>query len=148
MLIREAVESDLIACHAVFIASVVAVGEEFYSREEKGDWVGRFPFEELVARFEKFRYWVAEEDGVVIGFIGIDPERRYVDTMFVHPDYQGRGVSKALFEALKGWAVSEGYEEIFLEASRNAKGIYEKWGFVESEFDGVREGCLGMRLGL
>ncbi len=133
MIVRDAVESDWIACHAVFIAAVAGIGDEFYSDEEKRAWIDRFPPEELLARMGRFPHWVVEIDEVVAGFAALEVEKSYVDTMFVHPDFQGRGVGKALMERVLEAAREARLERVTLKAARNALEFYKGFGFVPFE---------------
>lgn len=143
--VRDAVESDWIACHAVFIAAVAAVGEEFYSEEEKRAWIDRFPAEELLARMGRFPHWVAEVDGVVGGFAALETEKGYVDTMFVHPEYQGKGIGAALMSRVLESARETGVRRVTLKASRNAEAFYGRFGFVSIGAD-CEDPCEWMAL--
>lgn len=58
----------------------------------------------------------------------------YLGFMYTHPSYRGKGVNKAIVEALKDWSKSKGLTEIRLTVYKdNAKAIkaYEKAGFRE-----------------
>ena len=46
--------------------------------------------------------WVAEEDGRVVGFAAIGDDT--LGHIYVHPDYQGRGIGIALLEQGEGAA--------------------------------------------
>ena len=43
MIVRDAVDSDLIPIYSTFIGSVMGVDEKFYDEQAKRDWVNRFP---------------------------------------------------------------------------------------------------------
>ena len=51
----------------------------------------------------------------------------YLCDIVVHPDYQGRGIGKALVERLK--ALSAGHRKIILYANPGKEGFYRKLGF-------------------
>jgi GNAT superfamily N-acetyltransferase len=46
--------------------------------------------------FANAAFWVWEEDGVVQGFAVADPRDGTIFGMFIHPDYEGRGIARAL----------------------------------------------------
>ena len=46
--------------------------------------------------FENAAFWVWEEDGAVQGFAVADPRDGTIFGLFVHPDYEGRGLAQAL----------------------------------------------------
>lgn len=131
MNLRAADDTDWIACHAVFVASVVGIGEA-YTEEEKRAWVDRYPAETARERMEAFLHWVVEKDGVVIGFAGFDPSRNYLEAMFVHPEYQGLGAGKLLMERVVEEARSLGLPEIRLRASKVSERFYGKFGFEDT----------------
>lgn len=51
----------------------------------------------------------------------------YIADVAVHPDYQGRGLGKALIEKLV--ALASGHKKILLYANPGAEGFYAKLGF-------------------
>lgn len=58
----------------------------------------------------------------------------YLGFMYTHPTYRGKGVNKAIVEALKDWSRTKGLSEIRLTVYKdNTKAIkaYEKAGFRE-----------------
>lgn len=46
--------------------------------------------------FENATFWVWEEAGAVQGFSVADPRDGTIFGLFVHPDYEGRGLARAL----------------------------------------------------
>lgn len=46
--------------------------------------------------FANAAFWVWEEDGVVQGFAVADPRDGTIFGLFIHPDYEGRGLGQAL----------------------------------------------------
>jgi len=46
--------------------------------------------------FENATFWVWEEGGAVQGFSVADPRDGTIFGLFVHPDYEGRGLARAL----------------------------------------------------
>jgi GNAT superfamily N-acetyltransferase len=53
--------------------------------EATADWI-----------FENATFWVWEEAGAVQGFSVADPRDGTIFGLFVHPDYEGRGLGRAL----------------------------------------------------
>lgn len=73
--------------------------------------------------------WVADEDGRIIGFIGLLDD--LVGGLFVAPDQHGKGVGRALIKHasdLKGSLTVEVYA-----ANPMAPDFYRRCGFVEFE---------------
>ena len=46
--------------------------------------------------YENSTFWVWEEDGAVQGFSAADPRDGTIFALFVHLDYEGRGIGRAL----------------------------------------------------
>jgi len=46
--------------------------------------------------FGNAAFWVWEEDGAVQGFAVADPRDGTIFGLFIHPDYEGRGIARAL----------------------------------------------------
>ena len=42
--------------------------------------------------------WVAEENGDIVGFISLWLPDNFIHNLFVHPDYQGRGIGQQLLK--------------------------------------------------
>ena len=92
------------------------LSEEFLDKEREQiarDWI---PMAEVT---------VLEEDGRVVGFVAmIDNE---VGGLFVHPDYQGRGIGRALLDRA---GLDRPHLELnVFEANDIGRGFYSAYGF-------------------
>ena len=83
------------------------------------------------------RYWIAmDEAGVPIGYGGVKVggDQADVMTIGVAPRARGRGVGRAILDALIEWARQAGAVEIFLDVRPSNEGaiaLYNSRGFVE-----------------
>ena len=62
-----------------------------------------------------------------------EPGEFYIDTLSVNPNYQGKGIGKALLNAAKSWAAALGHHKIGLLVdveNHAAMRLYENAGFV------------------
>lgn len=76
------------------------------------------------------RILVAEAGGLPAGFVSVDPGRRYLDQLAVHPDQQGTGVASLLIAAAKALSPAG----LVLDVNRDnprARRFYARHGFVE-----------------
>ena len=84
-----------------------------------------------------YSFWfVAEENGVVAGYIGSQISFPEADVMnvAVRPDYRRRGIGEILVETLISHLKSMDCESLTLEvraSNEAAKALYEKLGFAQ-----------------
>ncbi|MDX5320458.1 MAG: GNAT family N-acetyltransferase [Bacteroidota bacterium] len=94
----------------------------------------------------KGRYYVAEQDGAVIGQLMITYEWSdwrnqtiwWIQSVYVNENSRGNGVYKALYEAVKNDASSAGVKTIRLYVEKEnqvAKTVYRKLGMHETVYD-------------
>ena len=82
------------------------------------------------------RYMVAEEDGHVIAFAGawMILDEGHITNIAVSAPHRGKGVGKAVTDALKQYAANLGVQYMTLEVRRSnlvAQNMYKKLGFIE-----------------
>lgn len=76
-----------------------------------------------------YAYLVAEEDGTLAGAVAIRGNT-HLYHLFVHPAFQGRGLSRQLWEAAREAAMRAGNPgEFTVNSSLNAIPVYERFGF-------------------
>ncbi|KAJ4987035.1 hypothetical protein SVAN01_07451 [Stagonosporopsis vannaccii] len=71
-----------------------------------------------------------------VGLRALSPTRSELKRLFLTPEARGLGVSKALMDVVILRARELGYAEIVLDtltSMETARGLYEKYGFVEME---------------
>ncbi|MCO1340138.1 ribosomal-protein-alanine N-acetyltransferase [Kocuria polaris] len=93
-------------------------------------------FEAEIAQVDTRRYWVAEADGVVVGYAGMMCVLPIADvqTIAVVPEYEGRGIGTALLEAMIREARTRGAENVMLEVREDnprAQQLYARHGFEQ-----------------
>lgn len=125
MFIRAYQTSDCKELTELFYNTVHTVNARDYSQEQLDAWAtGREDLKAWDQAFQKHVSLVAVADGIAVGFGDIDPAG-YLDRLYVHPAYQGRGIATALCERLE--AAARGC--IVTHASITAKGFFEKRGY-------------------
>lgn len=80
------------------------------------------------------RYLVIEDEGKIIGFLGmwLVVSEAQIMNVAIHPDYQGHQLGTVLMKVAMGLAAKEGCDEMTLEVkTTNTKALklYEKLGF-------------------
>lgn len=126
MTIREYRSSDLREIVELFYDTVHTVNAGDYTPEQLNAWADGSPdLAEWGRSLLEHIAFVAEDGGGIVGFGDIDPSG-YLDRLYVHKDYQRRGVATALCDALEG-AVNA--ERIITHASITAKPFFEERGY-------------------
>ncbi len=71
---------------------------------------------------------VAEVDGLIVGFTDLEPDG-HIDRFFVHADFQGQGVGRAMLSELVAEAGRLGIARLFAEVSITARPFFVRHGF-------------------
>lgn len=99
----------------------------------------------LAAGEDRWRCWVAEEDGRIVGHVWVqrvpkvpNPAREaeahaYLTNTYVEPERRGRGVGTALVEAAVAWCRRQGVDSVILWPTAASRGLYRRSGFDRSE---------------
>jgi GNAT superfamily N-acetyltransferase len=81
-------------------------------------------------------FWIAEEDGVIVGTVAIRPKRGTtceLKRLYLRADKRGTGLGQRLYAHAEAFARAAGYESIWLDSSRRfarAHALYARNGFV------------------
>jgi putative acetyltransferase len=67
-------------------------------------------------------------DGAVLAYGDLE-QNGHIDHLYAHPDASGRGVARAVLNALITAAEVSGISELHVEASELARGLFERAGF-------------------
>ena len=81
------------------------------------------------------RFYMAELEGKSFGFASVSAagnDTFKLNKLYVTPDIQKTGAGKALLQEVIGYAKENGGNRLLLQVNRdnNAKGFYEKHGFI------------------
>lgn len=94
-------------------------------------------------------WWVADLDHVPVGFAHAYLENAdcKLDKLYVHPDWQHRGVGGALMREVEAWARTRSARRLWLQVNRgNARAIhaYQKYGYriVASQVFDIGDGFV------
>lgn len=118
---------DLDAVIAVFLGSVRKVAAKDYSPAQIEAWAQADPDKWSVRLLARMA-WVVSAEQQVVGFAELEADG-HLDTLFVHPAYQGRGVATALLDIVEAAARGQGVLRLFTEASITAYPFFERRGF-------------------
>lgn len=139
MIIRKYRSSDCEEMAELFYETVHAVNKKDYSKEQLEAWAdGKVDLEKWDRSFRRHDTVVAVEGRRIIGFGDMD-RSGYLDRLFVHKNYQRKGVASAICDQLERRAAGK----VFVHASITARGFFEKRGYrVVEEQQVVRKGVV------
>jgi putative acetyltransferase len=133
--IRELVADDVVGVARLVVSTLAEFG--FTSQ------VGGVE-SDLGAVLEHYRapaagFWVAEEDGAIVGTVAIRPKDGgegstcELKRLYVRADCRGTGLGERLYRHAEAFARAAGYERIWLDSSRRfekAHRLYVRHGFA------------------
>lgn len=129
--VRDIVVSDLVEIRALFYNTVHQVNLRDYTQDQLDAWA---PAESIQAPYfsnlldEGRKSIVACDDNRIVGFGDITFEG-YLDRLFVHHEYQRKGVSTLLVSELEKFAKAHQISIITTEVSITAKPFFIHVGY-------------------
>ena len=126
MKIRRYRSSDCNELTTLFYEAVHTVNARDYTAEQINAWADGKPDREAWNRsFLEHTTLIAEEDGRIIGFADMD-RGGYLDRLYIHKDYQGRGTATALCAELEKRSEAKVFTS---HVSITAKPFFERQGY-------------------
>lgn len=122
---------DIPELRGLFRSTVLAVNSRDYTSEEVMDWAScgddTSHWERLLAGL----HFIAALDGAgrIIGFTSIRSDG-YLHSMFVHKDWQRKGVASALLSEIEKYGRAHHIIEFTSEVSITARPFFEKHGYI------------------
>jgi predicted N-acetyltransferase YhbS len=129
MIIRPMARGDAETVHEIHGACLTQTLLGRYTHEQITAWLdGRTPDGYVRAWEAGERFFVAEADGVVVGYASWEEDELL--SLFVHPDCQSRGIGSALIEACLADAEGTGGAITKVKSVLGAEAFYAKHGFA------------------
>ena len=125
----------------LFYDTVHEVNIRDYTAEQVNAWAdGNIDLAAWDKSFTEHYTVVAEENGVIVGFGDITEGGGYLDRLYVHKDYQRKGVATAICDALESYPDTD---ELTVHASITAKPFFISRGYsVVKKQEVVRRGVV------
>lgn len=121
--------SDLIALQNLFVDTVSSVCKEDYSPDQIKVWtdsVNNTP--SWINKMASQYFVVAEIDNQMVGYSSLE-NNNYIDFLYVHKDYQGRGIANKLYAEIEAEAYKHKATMLNSDVSLTALTFFEKHGF-------------------
>lgn len=88
--------------------------------------------------FKRGKGWVAEENGLITGFAIADLQDDNIWALFIHPDFEKKGVGKKLHDIMMDWFFSTGKKQCWLGTAPGTRAaqFYSECGWREAGMHG------------
>jgi protein-tyrosine phosphatase len=148
IVVRRAVASDAPDVRRVIELAIRGSSPTLYSRTQIEAWATGGSVEGVLTMIERTVGFVAESNGVVVGFSNLDGGE--VDQLYVDPDVDGTGVARTLYRAVEAEAIERGVTVLTATASLRALPAFRAFGFeelarVDRPFNGATFEVVQMR---
>lgn len=129
--LRVASKNDVPAIMALYRDTVRNINSKDYSPEQIAVWSDTTGMEATWGRCVSEQYFVVavSEEGKITGFSSV-AKNGYLDFMYVHKDFQRKGIASALLQEIERKAAQQKNGEIFSHVSKTAKGFFLKKGYT------------------
>lgn len=129
--IRAAQQSDVIELRDLYKNTVLEVNSRDYSQEEVEDWASCGDDLSNIGKMIETHYFIVAVDQrlQIAGFSSITSQG-YLHSMFIHKDFQGKGIATLLLKEIEQYAIANGIMRITSEVSITARPFFEKWGYT------------------
>ena len=134
MLIRKFAETDAKEVSDLIIRTLMISNTKDYPAEMMLELTRRMQPENILERARRTHFYVAEENNVILGCGAIGPYWDKTDesslfTIFVLPEYQGRGIGRRIVETLEKDEYALRAKRIEIPASITGLEFYKKLGY-------------------
>lgn len=85
--------------------------------------------------------WVCEIDNKIVGFSIVDLKEHNIWALFVHPNYDKKGIGSQLHDLMLNWYFNQTSQKVWLGTSPNTRAeiFYRKSGWTEVGIHGKGE---------
>ena len=132
--IRIAQQPDALELMSLFQETVLHINKRDYSEAEVADWASCGNDLSRIKDMIKTHYFIVatNQQSQIVGFSSIT-HQGYLHSMFVHKDFQGKGIATILLNEIERYATATGIIRITSEVSLTARPFFEQRGYIVTE---------------
>ena len=124
-----ATRKDLDSITYLFRNTIQTVASKDYSAQEIDSWSeGAKITDNWLKRIDTHHFLLVKAGHKLVGMASLD-NRGYLDVIYVHPQYQGKGIASELLLRLENKAVEDGHKAITSDVSITAKPFFLHKGY-------------------
>lgn len=150
MKIREATLDDELIILDIHKKAIEAGCKDHYSEEQISSWATPQELPPYAEQLNESLYLIAEDTDKCIGFGSINKSKPEIETLFVIPEYFGKGIGSEILIQLEKSTNLQSHHKIQVDSTMNAVSFYERHGYkkhsecVHIEPDGTEIQCTRM----
>ena len=129
--IREFRDQDALEVSNLIRKTLSEENSKYYPNSVITFMVNEYTPKFLVKLSKVREFFVAIEKSNIIGTVSLFQD--YIGTVFINPDYHGKGIGTKLMAKIENLAKERKIEELRLNSSINAVAFYEKLGYKKGE---------------
>lgn len=130
LLLRPYREADCEEILTLFYHTVHCVNAKDYTKAQTDAWAPLHPDQTRWRNTLRAHFTVvAEEEGKIVGFGDMDGNTGHFDRLYVHKEWQRKGIATKIADKLEAFAQQQGHFLIFVEASITARPFFEQRGY-------------------
>lgn len=127
--LRRATLEDLAEIQQLFVETIETICSKDYSKEQIMVWTSSIENQEKWQKMIVNQYFIlAIETDKIVGFGSLENDD-YLDVLYVHKDFQQKGIANFLYEILEKEAISKNATQLISDVSITAKPFFESKGF-------------------
>ena len=132
--IRIAQPADVLELKDLFQDTVLNINRRDYSKAEVEDWALCGNDISHIKEMIRTHFFIVatNQQLQVVGFASIT-HQGYLHSMFVHKDFQGKGIATILLNEIERYATATGIIRITSEVSLSARPFFEQRGYIVTE---------------
>ena len=121
----------------LFTNTIHNICNKDYTKEQLNAWANpNIDYTIWGKRLDKTKPYLAVIEDKLVGFVEFYDD--YIDCFYVHNEYQGKGIGKALLSYILEVAIKNGIKILKVDASITAKQFFESFGFVQTSMNKVK----------
>lgn len=129
--LRTAQQADALELQRLFQETVLHINKRDYSQAEVEDWASCGNDLSRMKEMIRTHYFIIaiRQQSQIVGFSSIT-RQGYLHFLFVHKDFQGKGIATTLLNEIERHAIATGMTRITSEVSLTTRPFFEKRGYI------------------
>lgn len=151
LVIRRAKPEDNDSIGRIHLRAIREICASHYAPEEIEAWAKPRRPDHYVEYIRSNEFYVAEENGNVIGFGALNQASGEIEAVYIAPEVARRGIGQRILGKLEERARDLGLKSLSLNSSLNAVAFYRHSGYEPQQetkhrlSSGVEIGCVAMK---